>query len=117
MLVTAELAVFSTRWLLTATSKLHPCPFDPVSVAEVDYQFVQGGWEVGFDFDFMAKDGMDEAEGLGVERLAVELGLAGRLAHRAIGLLADDGVAHFGHVDADLVSPTGLQPAGEQSCD
>ena len=33
---------------------------------------------------------------------------------RAIDFFAHDGVAHLGHVDADLVGPAGLEPAGDQ---
>src|SRR4051794_30125355 len=58
--------------------------------------------------------GVDEAEGLGVERLAVEPGLAGGLVDRPIDLLAEDRVAHLGHVNADLVGPARLQPAGKE---
>ncbi len=36
---------------------------------------------------------------------------------RPVDLLADDRVAHLGHVDADLVGPPGLEPAGEQAGD
>ena len=83
-------------------------------VAEVDDQPAEVGGQGGLDVDVLAGQGMDEAERLGVERLAVEVGLGARLVAGAVDGVADDRMADLGQVDADLVGPAGLEPAGDE---
>ena len=62
-------------------------------------------------------NGWRKPEGLGVERLAVERGLGPGAVPGAVDGVADDGMADLGHVDADLVRPARLQPAGDERGD
>ena len=66
---------------------------------------------------FAVLEGVGEAEDLGVEGLAVELGLAAGAVGVAVALVADDGVADGGEVEADLVGAAGFEPDGEQGGD
>ena len=69
---------------------------------------------------------MAEAEHGGVQRLAVEplervsalWGKPRRLGPEpgSIDRIAKQGMADMGEMDADLVRPPGLQPAGDQAC-
>src|SRR4051794_5315391 len=89
----------------------------PVAVAEVDDQGVQVGGERGLDGDGLIRERMTEAQGLGVQRLAVEPGLGAGLRAGAVNGIADDRVPKLGEVDADLVRPAGLEPARNQTGD
>lgn len=53
---------------------------------------------------FFLGSGMQEVEFAGVEAEA-----AGGISGGAVGLVTDDGVAHVGEVDADLMAASGFQ--------
>ncbi|KAJ3056726.1 hypothetical protein HK102_011158, partial [Quaeritorhiza haematococci] len=71
----------------------------------------------GLDADRLAGEGVDEAQGRGVERLAVEPDRELRPAATAVDRVADDRMLERRQVDADLVRPAGLQPHGDQAGD
>jgi hypothetical protein len=84
------------------------------AVAELDEQGGDVGGRVGFDVERDAGDRVDEAEGLGVEGLAME-GDPGRGEEAwTIDGIADDRQSDGGQVDADLMGPAGLEPAGHE---
>ena len=92
-------------------------PLFAVPVPQVVDQPREVGGQGGLDVDVLAGQGVDEAERLGVQRLAREPGLGARLLAGAVDGVADDRMADLGQMNADLVGPAGLEPAGEQGGD
>ena len=84
------------------------------AVAEFDEQGSDVGGRVGFDVERDAGDRVGEAEGLGVEGLAMEGDPGRREEAWTIDGIADDRHSEGGQVDADLMGPAGLEPAGNE---
>ena len=84
------------------------------AVAEFDEQGSDIGGRVGFDEERGAGDRVDEAERLGVEGLAMEGDLGRGEEAWTIDGIADDRHSQGSQVDADLMGPAGLEPAGNE---
>src|SRR5262249_48671628 len=72
------------------------------------------GGRLRFDVERDVGDRGDEAEGLGVEGLAMEDDLGRGEEAWTIDGIADDRQSEGGQVDADLMGPAGLEPAGNE---
>ena len=69
------------------------------------------------DADVGFRERVLESERLGMKGLAMKLRLGSRAILGTIDRVADDRMADIGHVDADLMGPAGLEPAGDERRD
>ena len=84
-----------------------------MSVLEQADEFLEVLGQGGFDAKGLPGPGMVKAKRLGVQRLAVEGDRERRNVAGTIDRLANDRVADFGQMDANLVSSPGLEPTGK----
>ena len=98
------------RQVIYSTSR----PRDPKPIPQIDDERIEIVWQGRLDADVGFRERMLESERLGMKGLAMELRFGSRAILGTIDRVADDRMADIGHVDADLVGPAGLEPAGDE---
>ena len=101
------------RWPWSWTPAARTISFKPVS--QFGDQVGEVGREGGFDADRLFGEGVDKAQGLGVQGLAGERDRELGPGVRPVDRVDDDRVSDLGQMDVDLVGPAGLESASHQA--